>query len=312
MEYTVYRLHFTTGVHFGTGSLGDSGIGIHADTLFSALCIEAASLHGGDGPQMLADAVQNGELRLSDLQPFIGDELYLPKPLLQIRKEKDGDSTVKKSFKKLHWIPVSQFSTYLDGNLDPLAEVEKLGSLGKFEVRTMAASRSPEKIEAGDTLPYSVGVYKFADGNGLYLLVGFGSVDIKLLFERLLDSLSYTGIGGKRSAGLGRFTVEHCQVDESFSKRLEGDGVPAMTLSVAMATDEQLEQVLDGAQYLLQKRSGFVASENYATEPHRKRDFYAFCAGSCFRTRFSGGVFDVSSGGSHPVYRYAAPLWLEV
>ena len=90
------------------------------------------------------------------------------------------------------------------------------------------------------------------------------------------------------------------------------NGAPAMTLSVAMAPPEQLEQVLEGAQYLLQKRSGFVASPGYAQEPRRKRDFYAFCAGSCFQRRFDGGVFDVGSGGGHPVYRYAAPLWLEV
>lgn len=312
MEYTVYRLHFTAGVHFGGGALWDSGISVPADTLFSALCQEAVNRSGPTGANALADAVQRGELRLSDLQPFLGEELYLPKPLCPVARETEGDSTVKKSFKKLRWIPASLFDTYLEGRLNPLAEVEKLGGLGGFSVRTMAASRSPEKLETGDALPYSVGVYRFADGGGLYLLAGFGSSAVRREVETLLESLSYSGLGGKRSAGLGRFSLEACPVPKAMLTRLTGGGSPAMTLSVSMAQPEELDPVLEGAQYLLQKRSGFVASAQYAPESRRKRDFYAFCAGSCFSLRFDGGVFDVSNGGSHPVYRYAAPLWMEV
>lgn len=312
MEYTVYRLRFATGVHFGSGALWDSGISVPADTLFSALCQEAVKHNGATGASALADAVQNNELRLSDLHPFLGEELYLPKPLRPVARETEGDSTVKKSFKKLHWVPTSQFDTYLDGRLNPVAEVEKLGKLGDASIRTMAASRSVDKLETGDTLPYSVGVYRFADGNGLYLLAGFGSSTVRQHVEMLLESLSYSGLGGKRSAGLGRFSLEACPVPKELLTRLTGRGTPAMTLSVSMAQPEELDSVLDGAQYLLQKRSGFVASTQYAPEPRRKRDFYAFCAGSCFQTRFVGGVFDVSNGGGHPVYRYAAPLWMEV
>lgn len=98
MEYMVYRLRFFTGVHFGNGSLGTSGISVPADTLFSALCLEAAALYGPEGPGMLADAVREGKLRLSDLQPYLGDELYLPKPLRPVKKETDGNSIIKKSF----------------------------------------------------------------------------------------------------------------------------------------------------------------------------------------------------------------------
>lgn len=85
-----------------------------------------------------------------------------------------------------------------------------------------------------------------------------------------------------------------------------------MALSVCMAEAEELEDVLEGAQYLLLKRSGFVASQDYAPEVRRKRDFYAFRAGSCFIRRFSGNLFDVGGGGAHPVYRYAAALWMEI
>ena len=41
MEYRIYKLEFTTGVHFGTGMLNESVMTFYADQLFSALYIEA-------------------------------------------------------------------------------------------------------------------------------------------------------------------------------------------------------------------------------------------------------------------------------
>ena len=62
----------------------------------------------------------------------------------------------------------------------------------------------------------------------------------------------------------------------------------------ALPADEDLPRVLEGASYLLEKKSGFVASPDYAPEWRRKRDSYAFKAGSCFLERFSGQLKDVS------------------
>ena len=41
MKYIAYKLKFSTGVHFGNGSLDNTEYTFCADTLFSALCIEA-------------------------------------------------------------------------------------------------------------------------------------------------------------------------------------------------------------------------------------------------------------------------------
>ena len=46
MKYSVYRFHFTAGVHFGNGTLWDSETALPADTLFSALCQEAVDQEG--------------------------------------------------------------------------------------------------------------------------------------------------------------------------------------------------------------------------------------------------------------------------
>ena len=312
MRFSVYRLHFSTGVHFGDGALWDGMNTLPADTLFSALCHEALS-HGGEAEiAALVSAVQEERLRLSDLFPFVGETLYLPKPLCPVARESEGNSVVKKSFKKLPYIPLSQWDVYLRGDLDPVSASEQLQQLGAFAMRTMAASRAPEKLDSGDMLPYHVGVYRFRPGNGLYLVAGFASEKLQEILETLLCHLSYSGLGGKRSAGLGRFQVEKCPLPDVLEQRLRGGGTPCMALSVCMAEDGELPQVLEGAQYLLRKRSGFIASDHYALELRRKQDFYAFCAGSCFEERFRGGVFDVGGYGAHPVYRYAAALWMEI
>ena len=86
-----------------------------------------------------------------------------------------------------------------------------------------------------------------------------------------------------------------------------------MTLSVSLPTDDELESALEGAEYLLIKRSGFVASEEYAKEQRRRRDLYVLKAGACIRRPYQGDVYDVADpDGGHPVYRYARPMFMEV
>lgn len=47
MFYKILKLHFLTGVHIGNGMLTDGESVIHADTIFSALCLEAMHLPDG-------------------------------------------------------------------------------------------------------------------------------------------------------------------------------------------------------------------------------------------------------------------------
>ena len=44
MKFAVYKLNFAAGVHLGTGTLASGANTLPADTLFSALCMEAAQL----------------------------------------------------------------------------------------------------------------------------------------------------------------------------------------------------------------------------------------------------------------------------
>lgn len=85
-----------------------------------------------------------------------------------------------------------------------------------------------------------------------------------------------------------------------------------MTLSCALPQDNELAFALDGAAYQIVKRSGFIDSVHYAKEQRKHRVLYVLAAGSCFRNKFDGDIYDISNGGNHPVYRYAKPLFLGV
>lgn len=307
MEYKLYRLAFQNAVHFGKHNLDEGEYSCCADTLFSALCQESLKI-GKDVLQSFYQYAKNGSLLFSDLFPYMGDTYFIPKPMKQVRaKSGDGDSEIKKAFKKLKYIPSELIDQYLQGTYD-VKNAPSLEALGYFEMKTAAAVRGKEETE-----PYRIGTYYYQPGNGLYVIIGYQEHEALELTEKLLDGLSVSGIGGKRMSGLGRFELFPGKLPENFLKRLGESSGQYMSLSVSLPKEEELESVMQGAAYLLCKRSGFVASGEYASEQMRKKDLYVFQAGACFAVRFEGDIYDVSgNGGRHPVYRYAKPMLMGV
>ena len=96
----------------------------------------------------------------------------------------------------------------------------------------------------------------------------------KKVFEELFLSLSYTGIGGKRSSGFGKFDFCVEDIPPNIKNRIGVCKNQFMTLSVSMAQQNELEKSLQNARYLLTKRSGFIFSETYAQTMRKKKDFY--------------------------------------
>lgn len=306
MKYKLYKMNFTSPVHFGEGHLGGSSECFLADRLFSALYIEAMKT-GRDTAEKLCKAADNGELLLSDGLPYIGGELYIPKPVIRIDGG-ESSSVLKKAFKKLTYVPVSRLDEYLSGALNPVVEAERLKQLGRYADTTRAAIRN----DTDDALPYRVGTYSFSSGSGLYFIAGYENQEIFNLLDDTIMSLGYTGIGGKVSSGLGKFSAFPEDVPAVMLDRLTGEHDRYITLSVSMAKDEQLEKALENSGYMLIKRSGFISSQTYAETQRKKREMYCFAAGSCFENRFDGYIADLSDGGEHPVYRYAVPMFMGV
>ena len=303
MVYQLYKLEFLNNVHFGKNSLNDAEISFSADTLFSALCIEA--LKSGE-LKKLYEITQKGGLVISDAFPYQGKTYYLPKPCVRIeRTESRGNSSEKKKIKKMKYIPAEKMDSWLSGNFVP-DERYDLSRLGKKGVKVSVAVRGKEEPD-----PYRVKYFSFNEGNGLYFLAGGTEENLNFL-EKLMTSLSYSGLGGKRYAGMGRFEYRIAGIPENIQKRLHQKAARYMLLSTALPDEEELPQVMQEADYQLVRRGGFVASETYSEQQMRKKDLYVFAAGSCFGKTFSGNIYDVSSGGKHAVYRYAKGFFMGV
>ena len=340
MNHSIIRFSFSTPVHFGKSKLEDGEMCFSADTLFSALFLEAMK-KGKE--KLLLEYVKEEKLLFSDAFPFsvkqegsIGKKEYcyfIPKPMCPVeRGEEEGrekeHSILKKAYKKLKYLSLDSLSDYVEGKLDPLAELKKQ-NFGSFFSQEMVRI-----LEDEDNLPYRVEQFQFAEDAGLYCIFSTEDKDVEDFLIDLLESLSYVGIGGKRASGKGKFSITTGALVEEMAEKIKLGGKGKeddlssarvdspikktkessyLLLSSAMAkAEEDLESILEDASYLLQKRSGFIYSESYAKEQRRKKDFYSFQAGSCFKKPFTGDVFDVSDGGNHPVYRYGKAVFMEI
>jgi len=301
-------MSFPGAVHFGDGGLATCTKVLCADTVFSALCCEAARIGESRLKQLVAD-VKGGKLIISDALPFIRDRYYIPKPLLERKGDHESDPSVAKLYKKLEYLPVSRLKDYLAGKLDVREETNYFHDhYGKSFLSQKAAVSGRENSN-----PYAVGLFRFSEESGLYLCVGYEEDETFFGLLEIFESLQYSGIGGKLSSGYGQFRIRIGNCIPDFEERFSSDRwEKKMTLSICLPRDDELEQSLDEARYLLVKRSGFVASFRYAETSRKKQDCYLMRAGSVFCHGFQGDVFDVSAGGFHPVYRYAKPFFLGV
>ena len=304
LKQILVKLNFTSPVHFGSRRLSDGEMTIKADTLFSALYIEALQL-SLDTKLLLEDLV------LTDTFPFDEKTYYLPKPLLMIHSSK-LENTDFKQFKKLQYIPFDLYEDFIEGKItsDQAKVLNDQFDIGSyhFTLKVTAVDDAMAKDVVAE--PFSIGTFSFRKGTGLYFVAKGTSEALKAL-ETILHSLQYSGLGGKRSTGYGRFSFEVFENDE-FLTFLQRRGSRNILLSTAMAKEEEMHSLEGDHRFILQKRSGFIQSFTYSDRIMKKRDFYSFCSGSAFEKQFEGGIFDVSNGGNHPVYRYAKAFWLEV
>ena len=325
MNYFLYKLKFTTPVHFGKSdsaqSLFGSRLNVAADTLFSALCHTALEMGGTDQLDRLIEAAREGNLLLTDAFPWKNDELYLPKPLYrrqQVQKETDLSSKDRKAIKKLNWVPVSMMADLLTKMKvgDPFKADQVDQQFGTRLLNEKAAVRT-----GGDARPYAVGTFYFREQAGLYFIAAVRSVEDGDVLGELVEALGLSGLGGKRSSGLGKFDLEDkILLNEPFDDEtrwlfdaLEDQDHENLLLTTSLPKDDELPVSLQGASYLLTRRGGFVQSDHFAPEMRKKDVQYFFQAGSVFDHRFKGELYEVSGGtGCHPVYRYSRPLFLGV
>ncbi|AYB00353.1 type III-A CRISPR-associated RAMP protein Csm4 [Lachnoanaerobaculum umeaense] len=312
MNYKILKLEFTTAVHFGGGGLEKGQNVLNADTLFSVLFIEA--LKYGESDRLL-DICKSGKLKISNAFPYIGKEYYLPKPIIRLDNDNDGDSIRKKALKKLRYIPLSKFESFINGKLNIEEESDSFGKkFGEFTLLEKVSMLTSGENDVNNL--YAVEVFKYKKGSGLYLFIGFEDEKDFEMVKRLMNSISYTGIGGKISSGYGKYVLCEDTPNSNIVKKFEdiGDYKDIMSLSLCLPNEDELKKSLEDASYTVVKRSGFIASSKYADTYRKKKDLYMLEVGSVYKNIFEGDIYDVSgkNKGTHPVYRYGKPFFMGV
>ena len=298
MEVQAYKLDFQT-VHFGNGNLNES-IGLfNASRLYSSLFLESLKLNVD---KEFLNLSKSANFFLSDSFPLKDGEFYLPKPIgypkIPLNSESTRETRRKaKRSKKLRYIKYTDMEDYVEGNCD----VDKLDGTDSFFSKSTVVTK--KGID-----PYEVGITNFK--TSLYIL----TIKHKLL-DVLMNSLQYSGIGGKRSSGYGRFTVEKLDIPDEFSKNIvvnDSEYGVYMTLSTSIPNNDELDSVLPTAEYLLEKSSGFAYSST-SRNLLRKQDLYKFAVGTTLTKTYNGNIFDVRPDDfPHPVWNYAKGLFYKL
>lgn len=319
MEYKLYKLTFNTPVHFGSdivgSSLEESDFICHSDTFFSALCLEYIKLNGTETIDDFIDFFNNGKLLISSLLPYKNNDLYIPKPSIVIERsdtknenKEENSSSDRKKMKKLNYIKVSDIDIYLN-------YIKGIGDFNfDYEYNNFAKYSLNQKVGLRDeeNRLYSLGTYSFYKNNGLYFALSFSDNETLKEFEKVLKSLSYSGIGGKRTHGLGNF--EYNESDFSaFENKLFKDSKYKMLLSLFSPTENEMESIdFSNSFYSLIKRNGFIYSNNYSGNLSKRKSLSMFKEGSCFTDNINGNVKDVSQNGNHKVYRYGKAFYIGI
>ena len=297
MTYKMYIMNFHT-AHFGAGSLDSSKMTFAADRLFSALVLEVKKV--GKMEEFVSIAGQD-DFVLTDAFPYQSGP-FLPKPIGFPKFEQpDLTTDVKevrrqaKMAKKLQFIPLDKFDSYVNGTLFKDAD---------HAVTNIVTKNQPHV----DGNLFQVSTVRFRDESCLYVI----AKESELLNE-LMTSLQYTGIGGKRSSGYGQFDLTILDLPDSFKNRLtKAHQEPVMTLTTSLPVEKELEYAMETGSYLLSKSSGFAFSTE-TKENFRKQDLYKFASGSTFSETYTGQIVDVRPlDFPHEVLNYAKPLFFKM
>lgn len=295
MKYKLFKLHFDSRLHAGIAGLQSASKIIHVETLFSALFIEA--LKQSKEAELLKQ-VSEEQLKFSSCFPFVGNELFLPKPIMLIVNE--NVSLDRKFLKNIAYIPLSRLNSFI--NKDELFEGDYPTPNTKNNVSEMVS------LENDGSMPYYIASTQFDGDSGLYFIVQSKVESSFDLIEGILSSLQYSGIGGKRNIGFGQFSYQGEDVPEAFKELLSlEDKSVYMNLGSYYPSDLN---VLSDATYLITQKGGYTDYSNGAIS--RKKRGFVLQEGSCFNELSEGVIENVSFYESQTVYRYLNPVFIGV
>ena len=307
MSYLLYKLRFPNGIHVGTASgntLEETMMSVYSDTFYSALYNEYMKIYNNDELYKISES---GDFLVSDLLPFkekedISTDFYLPKPFISIQrdeKEKNDEEVVdRKKVKATNFISADRLEEYFSFLKTGKNFPEIDDDLGKKQLYT----KNKVSLENEDT-------------------------QWQEIFENILESLSLTGIGGKKNSGFGQFIIKEdamifdglnfekfeSESDVFINRALYSDEEKFFSISSYSPKMEEIEKLKESENYYqLIKRSGFVNSSLYSEQAEKRKQVYMLSSGSVLSFKPEGKMLDLNLHGKHSIYRMGKPIVLGV
>lgn len=329
MNIQIFKLHFLTPLHIGDNRPNyESCEGfIRSDTLFSALINAWQLLYPEDCdllfPQDAPATMTFPYFSISSAFPYLGDELFFPKPHLKLPLTNDPSTpNLAKKIKKLTWLTQSRFEDCLSRRPFTLQESNIIGE--KF-LSAHSWNEQPPIMTIGDaprivkdrsneqTEIYYYSRLYFAADAGLFFLARIQE-QWQTKFRTVLNLLGDEGIGGDRSVGHGRFQV---QSTGPLTISLPPSAKHFITLALYHPQPSELPTIISTASYELLLRSGWIYSGQ--GKSLRRAAVRMFTEGSVFTgtAQTYGDLVKVqdplpTKNLHHAVYRYGQALTLPI
>jgi CRISPR-associated protein Csm4 len=271
----VYRLRFTSPLHLGRGRQEWMEIDPlpRSDTLIAALLSVWSHLFPGEEVEELA---QNPPFALSSALPWVKEEdgqvdYFLPCPLGLLDKLAKG-AKERKVVKKVAYLTPdlihrqlkneslqSAFGRRYGGSLWSHRPAAPKEAALPFQHRAERLRLTVDRFGGGSVpgLLFDFASIEFAQNCGAAVFASFATDEIQRKVEAALRLLGEEGLGGDRTAGLGRFEVM-TREDVLFPDFGKGG---RLLLSLYHPTTAEVEAgVLDEARYELITRGGWVTA----------------------------------------------------
>lgn len=302
---------------------------LRSDTLWGLLCWGIRYVWGEKILLQILEQFREGQppFLVSSTFPFkrneSSNELFFPKPILkpfQFSTEEINPEIMNlyKKYKKVTYVPLNIFNSFLAGELEEKAFFLKYQSQWK-QYKTLAFNKEIVVHNSINRLSSSTfkegGLYNneefFSPGDmGLFFLIKYYDEQYEKLLSGLWKFFEHMGMGGDTSIGKGSFYFK----EEEFNELKSVDTPKSwITLSLYLpSTNERLYYVSKKGQlwYQLEQRMGKVGGKLFTTAHFHKKCLQMFREGSTFpilpEQEFYGQIELVKNVSElkHKVYQY--------
>jgi len=327
------KLRFTGPLHIGAGkndNYDHTGDLIRSDTIKSALYAVCRNLFPADFTDD-ADLSFFQKFKVSSAFPYLGNDLFLPRPLSGINIDfedlsQDEDSKLSKRSKKIRFVATDVYEKLAAGNRlqfsDNYFDTSKQLLFGspsgqqrqilKKEIRQRVYVPRPGE-ENQESKPYFIEIIHFHPDAGLWFMLKLDDDALLPKINAALKMLGDTGFGTDKSVGNGQFNLSISDL----ALNLPQNPDKKMLVSLFCPPPEAVQrEYLAQSAFSTEKRSGYIVSAQNVNFRHfRRKSIHMFTEGSVFPATMpdSGKIVDLKPETveqMHPVWRDGTAIFL--